>query len=320
MHAVLDGEATPAEARELEGLLEADPALRERYGEWQAMFDAMQRMPRAYPPEGLVAAVMANIPHVPAGPGSQLSAHSRVIGVTSDSHRAIPETSAPILRSPRAMAPPGGMMSDQQNTSSSKRKIWIGAGIAAIAVIVVGGYALDVPPASKDAVGTIVPAQRFVAPQPKAEEIQVGLPAGRPRVSPIEPSTPSDVAAAAQAEGARAEGARAEGARAQGARAEGARAEGARAEGARAEGARARVRGAGGGSVRKASGRVRPKGSGRRRVPRKAKGRRASRRRSGPARRARAEGARPKVLRQAPVPKVGVRKARGAVPAQKVPG
>jgi anti-sigma factor RsiW len=179
MHAVLDGEATPAEARELEGLLEADPALRERFGEWRAMFDAMQRMSRAYPPEGLVAAVMANIPHVPAAPGSQLSPHSRVIGVISDSHRAIPETSAPILRSPRAMAPPGGYMSDQQTNPSSKRKIWIGAGIAAIAVIVVGGYALDVPPASKDAVGTIVPAQRFVAPQNTAVDLAV-----RPRTEP----------------------------------------------------------------------------------------------------------------------------------------
>ena len=179
MHAVLDGEATPAETHELDRLLDADAALRERYAEWQTMFDAMQRMPRAYPPEGLVAAVMANIPHSPARPGSQLSAQSRVIGVTSDSHRAIPESSAPILRSPRAMAPPGGYMSDQQTNPSSKRKIWIGAGIAAIAVIVVGGYALDVPPASKDAVGTIVPAQRFVAPQNTAVDL-----ATRPRTEP----------------------------------------------------------------------------------------------------------------------------------------
>ena len=237
MHAVLDGEATPAETHELDRLLDADAALRERYAEWQTMFDAMQRMPRAYPPEGLVAAVMANIPHVPAAPGSQLSPQSRVIGVISDSHRAIPETSAPILRSPRAMAPPGGYMSDQQTNPSSKRKIWIGAGIAAVAVIVVGGYALDVPPASKDAVGTIVPAQRFMAPQPKAEEIQVGQP-GRPRGSPIDPSASSDVAAAAQAEGAKASGQRALGAEAEGAKAAGQRAQGAQAEGNRAQGAK----------------------------------------------------------------------------------
>ena len=71
MHAVLDGEATPAEARELEGLLEADPALRERYGEWQAMFDAMQRMPRAYPPEGLVATIYYGRPGTPMPPWKQ---------------------------------------------------------------------------------------------------------------------------------------------------------------------------------------------------------------------------------------------------------
>ena len=189
MHAVLDGEATPDEARELDRLLEADPALRGRFGEWRAMFEAMGRVSPAYPPEGLVAAVMANIPHSPAGPGSQLTARSRVIGVTSDPHRVIPETSASILRTPRAMAPPGGMMSDQQELPSSKRKIWIGAGIAAVAVIVVGGYALDVPPGSKDAVGTIVPATRFVAPQntetrPTAAENPAGRPSSGPNAQP----------------------------------------------------------------------------------------------------------------------------------------
>ncbi|MBK6395396.1 MAG: hypothetical protein IPF73_12505 [Betaproteobacteria bacterium] len=92
-------------------------------------------------------------------------------------------------------------------------------------MIVVGGYALDGPPASKDAVGTIVPAQRFVAPQPKAAEIQVGQP-GTPRSSPIDPSAPSDVAAAAQAEGAKAAGQRAQGAEAEGMKAAGQRAQG----------------------------------------------------------------------------------------------
>ena len=204
MHAVLDGEATPDEARDLDRLLEADQALRERFGEWRAIFEAMGRVSPAYPPEGLVAAVMANIPQFPARPGSQLPAHSPVFGVTSDPHRAIPATSAPILRSPRAMAPPGGMMSDQQELPSSKRKIWIGAGIAAVAVIVVGGYALDVPPGSKDAVGTIAPAQRFVAPQNTAVDL-----AARPRTEPgpgneARPRTeplPAAGVAAGQAEG-----------------------------------------------------------------------------------------------------------------------
>jgi len=197
MHAVLDGEAAPAEKRELERLLEAEPALRERYGQWQALFDAMHRIPPAWPPEGLVAAVMANIPQSPGGPGDQLSAQPRVFGVTSQTHRAIPATSAPIHRSPRAMAPLGETMSDQQNIPSSKRKIWIGAGLAAVAAIVVGGYALDVPPGSKDAVGTIVPVQKFVAPQNTAVDIQPGQQQGRQRTEPI----PGTEAAAGQAAG-----------------------------------------------------------------------------------------------------------------------
>jgi len=204
MHAVLDGEAAPAEKRELERLLDADPALRARYGQWQALFDAMHRVPPAWPPEGLVAAVMANIPQSPGAPGDQLSAQPRVFGVPSQTHRAIPATSAPIHRSPRAMAPLGETMSDQQNIPSSKRKIWIGAGLAAIAVIVVGGYALDVPPGSKDAVGTIVPVQKFVAPQNTAVDL-AGRPRsepgpgndGRPRTEPL----PAAGVAAGQAEG-----------------------------------------------------------------------------------------------------------------------
>ncbi len=193
MHAVLDGEATPAEARELEGLLEADPALRERFGEWRAMFDAMQRMPQAYPPEGLVAAVMANIPQIPAGGGSQLPARSGVIGVASDTSRDFPDTAIPIHRSTRSMASLGDRaMTEQAGSQFSRRKIWVAVGLAAVAVAVVGGYAFDIPPSAKDAVGTIVPAQRYQAPQPKAQDIQVGQPGSQ--TSPINPTLQGEAA------------------------------------------------------------------------------------------------------------------------------
>jgi anti-sigma factor RsiW len=56
MHAVLDGEATPAEASELDRQLAADPAARERFDDLKWLFDGFRRVPKAFPPEGLVAA------------------------------------------------------------------------------------------------------------------------------------------------------------------------------------------------------------------------------------------------------------------------
>ena len=62
MHAVLDGEATPDEARELEHALAADPATRRRFEDWRELWDGLGRIEQAYPPEGLVASVMADLP------------------------------------------------------------------------------------------------------------------------------------------------------------------------------------------------------------------------------------------------------------------
>ena len=83
MHATLDGEATEAEARELARLLVAEPAARTEFDHLQRLFDELSRVPKAFPPEGLVAAVMANIPQnsPPQGRLDQLSLRSRVIGL-----------------------------------------------------------------------------------------------------------------------------------------------------------------------------------------------------------------------------------------------
>ena len=55
-------------------------------------------------------------------------------------------------------------MSQPTSGNNSQRKIWIGTGLAAVAVAVAGVYVWDTP--STDGVsGTIVPAQRYRAPQ-----------------------------------------------------------------------------------------------------------------------------------------------------------
>jgi hypothetical protein len=67
-------------------------------------------------------------------------------------------------------------MSEDKNGSFGKRKIWIGGAIAAAAVILVVSSGVDFPPGSKDTVGTIVPAQRFRAPQNTADDVKLGAP------------------------------------------------------------------------------------------------------------------------------------------------
>ena len=83
MHAVLDGEATPAEARDLERRLAADAEARAEFDSLRALFDELKGLPQAFPPEGLVASVMAGLP------SHQLSAPSRVIGSRAQASQAI---------------------------------------------------------------------------------------------------------------------------------------------------------------------------------------------------------------------------------------
>ncbi len=65
-------------------------------------------------------------------------------------------------------------MSEQNTSSIGNRKIWIGAGIAAAAVIVAVSTGVDFPPGGKDTAGTIVPAQRYQAPQTDGRRREAG--------------------------------------------------------------------------------------------------------------------------------------------------
>ncbi len=52
IHAVLDGEASATEARELEMRLAADPAARAEFEGWKRLFEALNAMPRSTPRKG----------------------------------------------------------------------------------------------------------------------------------------------------------------------------------------------------------------------------------------------------------------------------
>src|ERR1039457_7077853 len=87
--APLRGEATSGEARDLEQLLDLEPAARNQFEELKALFDELGSVPKPFPPEGLVAAVMARVPRRPAAqdPSDQLFDQPGVISQSSTKAR-----------------------------------------------------------------------------------------------------------------------------------------------------------------------------------------------------------------------------------------
>ena len=185
MHAVLDGEASPGEATELTRLLAANPAAQAEFDELQRLFDGLKAIPKAYPPEGLVHAVMTALPagsplrRQESGGVYQPFSGSRVIGTigehSMEAPATIPGKSATVHpishRGPNFRGEKN--MSEQNTSSVGHRKIWIGAGVAAAAVIVAVSTGV-LPPSGKDTAGTIVPAQRYQAPQMTSADVKTG--------------------------------------------------------------------------------------------------------------------------------------------------
>jgi anti-sigma factor RsiW len=176
MHAVLDGEATSDERRELEARLARDASARAQYDELRLLFDSLRRVPQPYAPEGLVASVMDAVPsrRPPRPDAGQLFPSSGVFEANLKKARGRSSGDrAPIHRvfQPWAFLR-GDTMNEQNSGFSGKRKIVIGSGIAAAAVIVALSTGLFPP--SNDTAGTIVPAERYRAPQITSEDVKVG--------------------------------------------------------------------------------------------------------------------------------------------------
>ena len=144
MHAVLDGEATAAQKRALERQLASDPAARSEFDALRGIFSELEALPPADPPEGLVAAVMAELP------AHQLSPSSRVIDATSNA----PSNANMVRRSPRSWPFPGSQSMSEQK--GSKRKVWIGAGLVALAAGIIVSSGIDFLPGGTSTTGAIV--------------------------------------------------------------------------------------------------------------------------------------------------------------------
>jgi anti-sigma factor RsiW len=178
MDAVLDGEATPSEVRELDRLLAIDSAARTEFAQLKKVFEALREVPQAFPPEGLVAAVLANIPQNPVSHGTrdQLSSRSRVIG-SARKLEARGKSPGESVKGPPVHQPAPFLREwnmNESNGSSRRRNVWVGSGIAIAAALVALAYTIDFPPGTQNAVGTIVPAQRFKAAQPAIDDVKAG--------------------------------------------------------------------------------------------------------------------------------------------------
>ena len=83
--------------------------------------------------------------------------------------------------------------------SKSKRGLWIAGGVAAaVAAVFIGGL-VDMPTTGDNVTGTIVPAERYRAPQPGDTDLKVGQPAGTQAGTPGVPAGAGGSAGAANA-------------------------------------------------------------------------------------------------------------------------
>jgi hypothetical protein len=129
-------------------------------------------------------------------------------------------------------------MNEQKSGFIGKRTVWIGAGITAVAVVLVLQF-VDFPPSGKDVSGTIAPAQRYRAAQPTAGDVQAGGQSGGQTGSPTDTGAVGANSGGANSGGANSGGANSGGANSGGANSGGANSGGANSGGANSGGANA---------------------------------------------------------------------------------
>jgi hypothetical protein len=164
MHEVLDGEASAHDVRELDRLLAADPEARAEYEALRCLFDGLNSMPKAVPPDGMVAETLARIP-------SRSKRRHRLRQLSSRWRVFVSDATRLREKSPTRGARTQRNFQGEQNRTEvmNKRNLFIGVGVAAVAVIA-AAYYFDFPP-SNDMSGTIAPANRSVAAQPGATDV-----------------------------------------------------------------------------------------------------------------------------------------------------
>ena len=183
MHAVLDGTATPEQAMLLASVLASDAEAAEEFESWKAVFRGLAAIAPAHPPEGLVAAIEASIPMRPPRTADRFAAPDQLLPLASVVASTQPRGIELPARFRALFQRPSRPNSTQEHGQMNvNRKYWAGGAIVVVALgvaVLVSGY----PPKSDNLLGTVVPAERYRAPQAGAEAIKLGEPATAQTVS-----------------------------------------------------------------------------------------------------------------------------------------
>jgi len=175
MHAVLDGAATEEESAELERVLAADASARAQFEELRRLFDVLASVPQVAPPAGFADEVMSALRRTSESDPrrGQPFAESGVIAPSGSDILVRGPSERGIIARTRS-----GPFMGSEHMSTSKRGLWIAGGVAAaVAAVFIGGL-VDTPTTAENVTGTIVPAERYRAPQPGDTDLKVGQPAG----------------------------------------------------------------------------------------------------------------------------------------------
>ena len=154
MHAALDGEASSEELQELDRLLAADAEARAEYDTLRRLFGALQALPEIDPPPGLAES---------ATESGQLRLSRRVVVSGSDTG-----SDALALRSTTGK-PRGKFM-----TGKPSKYVILGGGLVAAALVLFIGPRMFKVPSRDEAIGTVVPAERYRAKQIEASDVKLG--------------------------------------------------------------------------------------------------------------------------------------------------
>ena len=172
MQEVLDGTATPADAAALRSLVARDADAAEEFATWTATFDGLSTLPMVHPPEGLVAAIDAALP------ASIGDARPVLFSKTDQLF-----DDGPVFGEGRTQARrPFGFKtisswlvpaSSRESNVNIQQK-YLAGGAAAVVALGIAAVLAGYPPKSNDVVGTVVPAERYRAPQTGAEAVKLG--------------------------------------------------------------------------------------------------------------------------------------------------
>jgi pentapeptide MXKDX repeat protein len=175
IQAVLDGDASATQRAELDRLMASDPALRTKFDSLRQVFAVLEAVPEMDPPASLVEDVMVRAAQ---REGAQAATHQR------SSSKAVATAEKRLERPGRGnwfsalahLLKEVGMNEQKAGIlGTTKGRLLVTAGIAAVALIGLSSV-IDFPPGGSSTSGTIVPVERYRAPQNSAQDINVGFP------------------------------------------------------------------------------------------------------------------------------------------------